>query len=487
MKRYKNILLAALCIILVYSCSEDKMDEINENKNNPADVASQFIITDIMTSTAFRVVSSDLAFYASSYVEHNVGIYNQLYNAEIRTSDPISSSTYDNGWSSIYTNLYNLKTIREKCSTGGSEEGNYYTLGIAQILTAYNLAVLTDLFGDVPWSEALQPGVIYTPVLDKQEDIYNDVFAFLDSAIVNLNEDSSYDLLGNQDLLYGGDNASIAKWIKLAYGLKARYTMRLSYRNADYDAVISYANSSFTKSSEQCQFNYNGSTSTSPFYQFFEDRDYFGASQSLHDKLTDRNDPRDTIFFISYPKTDTLIFAPNGEPTQRQGYYGISGISNETAPTYLLSYHEIEFLKAEAYARNNDLDDAKDALEKGIVAAFAKSNIGLPDSTAEKYYENEIAPKLTSQTTTLKEIMVQKYLAMYEEEAVEAYNDIRRLMAMGEEDFISLDNPLNAKGKFPLRYTYGDSDVTTNPNVEEAYGDGTYVYTENVWWAGGTR
>ena len=40
---------------------------------------------------------------------------------------------------------------------------------------------------------------------------------------------------------------------------------------------------------------------------------------------------------------------------------------------------------------------------------------------------------------------------------------------------------------FPLRMAYGAEDVNTNVNVREAYGDGTYVYSENVWWAGGTR
>jgi hypothetical protein len=81
--------------------------------------------------------------------------------------------------------------------------------------------------------------------------------------------------------------------------------------------------------------------------------------------------------------------------------------------------------------------------------------------------------------------MNQKYIAFFEEEAVEAYNDYRRLKAMGN-NVITLENPLDAT-KFPLRFTYGSSDVTTNANVRSAYGDGSYVYTENVWWAGGTR
>lgn len=54
------------------------------------------------------------------------------------------------------------------------------------------------------------------------------------------------------------------------------------------------------------------------------------------------------------------------------------------------------------------------------------------------------------------------------------------------DNVITLVNPNNAS-RFPLRMTYGSEDVTTNVNVRTAYGDGTYVYSENVWWAGGTR
>ena len=67
-------------------------------------------------------------------------------------------------------------------------------------------------------------------------------------------------------------------------------------------------------------------------------------------------------------------------------------------------------------------------------------------------------------------------------ESIEMYNDIRRWKANGE-NLVELKNP----GKFPLRLPYGNDDTTTNPNVQAAYGDGAYVYTENVWWAGGTR
>jgi hypothetical protein len=477
MRKVYNILLAGFTVLAGWSCTEDIMDDINKNVNDPTDVASNLIITDVMTSSAFNVTGSDLAFYASCYIEHNVGIYGQMYSAEIRSSEPQSSTTYNNAWGAMYRNLYNLKIIIDKCSTGGSEEGNYQTLGIAQILSAYNLAYLTDLMGDVPWSEALQPGIIFTPKLDAQADIYDAIFTFLNNGIENLGKETTFSSLGSQDFIYGGDSGL---WIKFAYGLKARYTMRLSLRDAAYEDVITNADKSFTSSDEQCQFDYNGNTSKSPFYSFYTDRDYFGASQSFHDKLADRDDPRDAIFFVAHPDADALVFAPNGRPKEVQGYYGISGITDIMAPTYLLSYHEIEFLKAEAYVRLGNLTDAETALKSGIEAAFAKENIGLSTTEADEYYENSVKAKFTA--SPLSEVMIQKYIAFFEEEAVEAYNDYRRLVAMGN-NVINLDN----SGQFPLRYSYGSDDVTTNSNVSDAYGDGSYVYTENVWWAGGSR
>jgi len=481
MRKLIYIFFAGIMTIVLWSCSEKIMDDINKDVNNPTEMASRLIITDAMTSTAFSVLENDFAFYASVYIEHNVGTFGQSYNAEIRSAEPTASSTYNNTWISAYQTLYSLKIIIDKCSTGGSEAGNYHTLGIAQILSAYNLATLTDMMGDVPWSEALKPGIIFTPVLDKQSSIYDVIFKFLDDAIANLDKESLFPSVGTQDLIYGGD---ITKWKKLAYGLKARYTMRLSLRNPDYSDVIAFANQSFTSADEQAQFNYNGNTTVSPFYRFYNDRNYLGASQSLHNKLVERNDPRDNVFFMPYPGTGSaLVFAPNGIPDQIQGFYSISAISSVTAPTYLLSYHEIEFLKAEAYVRLNDLTNAEASLKNGIRAAFGKVNIGLTPASADSYYNTNVRQRFTA--NPLSEVMNQKYLAFYEEEAVEAYNDYRRLKAMGN-NVINLANPLNST-LFPLRFTYGSSDITTNANVRNAYGDGTYVYTENVWWAGGNR
>ena len=475
----KNIsFLVILLTMGLFSCSEDTMMEINRNPNSPTDVESRLIITDIITSSAFSVTGSDLALYASVYVEYNVGIWNQMYNAEMRTTEPSTATTYNNTWNNIYENLWNLKTIIEKCSPEGNEDGNTAVLGMAQILSAYNLSILTDVMGDVPWTEALQPGDFWTPNLDKQESIYAEINNFITEGIANLEKQSSYASIGAQDPLFGGN---AGRWIKFAYGLKARYAMRLSKVRPDYNAVISAANNSFANKSEEAI--YRCTNFRNPFQRFFTDRDYFGASQSLHDKLVARDDPRDETFFRPHPVNGELIFAPNGSPTQIQQYYSISAqaTSNATAPIYLMSYHELEFLKAEAYARLGDLDNAKVALRNAATTALVNAGIDAADATA--YYESDIETKLYNQAETLKEVMFQKYLGLFEIESIETYNDVRRLRAMGEGDLMPLASTL----RFPLRYSYGNEDVTTNINVRNAYGDGSYVYTENVWWAGGSR
>ncbi len=480
MKKKFIYLLTMVSLLFTASC-EDMMDDINENVDNPSDVASKYIIPDALTSSAFSITATDYAFYASVYIEHNVGIYGQMYNAETRTSEPISSTTYNNTWNSNYSTLYSLKMVIDKCSEGGDEEGNYTTLGIAQVMTAYNLAILTDVMGDVPWSEALQPGVILQPTLDKQEAIYEQIFQYLKDGIENLGKETTHASLGKQDFIYGGD---AELWTKFAYGLQARYLMRLSKISPKYNDVITAADNSFEEVEEQAIYTYDGAAATSPFYAFLQDRDYFGCSQSLKNKLDDRNDPRGSVFFKKYPGAASLVFAPNGKPEQIQKKYGISGLTSPTAPTYLLSYHELEFLKAEAYARLGNNPKAEASLIKAITAAFVK--VGLTEGDAEEYYNASVKGRFNANPTS--EIMMQKYLAFFEEESLEAYNDYRRLKAMGN-NFITLENPKNTESspKFPYRFVYGNSDVSANPNVFAATGDGQYVYSENVWWAGGAR
>lgn len=530
--KFKTYLSVALVAGVLFSCSEDKMDKINQDIDNPHNIDAKFILTDAITSTAFSNIGGDFNHYFSSYVENEVGIFNQLYNAETRVSEVYSSSTFNNIWGNTYSSLKNARIIIDKCSEEGTQPGNYTTKGMGEVLAAINAGLLADAFGDTPFSQAALPKLdngkpqFMNPEIDKQKDIYTAIIAYLDAAIEDLPKGDTHvsGKAGAQDILFKGD---ANKWLKLAYGLKARYTMHTlnvaEDKTAALNTVLECCKNAAQSASEQAAFNvYDGVANLNPLYDFFNSREYTAASASLTQKLIARNDPRVHRTFVDALFADESLdaqgfyckqltgeeesflsmMAPNGKPQQEQEYYNTSiFLMAATAPTMFMSFHEVKFLEAEALVRLNRLDEAKAALKSAVVAglmnmevsvASALDNASVPvkaNSTsavtaadAENYFDTEVAPLFTA--NPLKETMLQKYIAFWgaNGESTECYNDVRRLKAEGN-DIYSFENP----GKFPLRAPYGSDEVSSNPNVENAYGNGQYVFTENVWWAGGTR
>lgn len=522
-KTIKTYSSVALLAVALFSCSDSTMNEINRDNDHTQDVPAKFILTDAITATAFSNIGGDFNTYMSTYIEHEVGIYNQLWNAETRAAEVTSSTTFNNIWGGLYSNLKNARIIIEKCSDGGSQAGNYTTKGMGEVLAAINSALLTDAFGDAPYSEAALPlkdgkPQFMNPKVDKQESIYNSIFQYLNDAITDLPKGDTHVSGGpsTQDLLYKAD---YKKWLKLAYGLKARYTMHLLNKSADQTAdlnkILEYIDKSFTGTGDEAAFAIYDITNVNPSYDFFDSREYLAASESMSKKLIERKDPRLQRVYVS--KLDSkgkctqltgnedpaFSMAPNGTPLQQQRTYNTSifGLS-QTAPTMIMSYHELLFLKAEALQRlGKPAAEVKAALKAAVVAGFANmersvdaalnnSSYGITangteaisSEKAEAYFDEEIADRFDAEP--LKEIMIQKYIALWgaSGESTETYNDVRRLKAEGK-DYYSLEN----KGKFPLRCPYGADDTTANPNVAAAYGDGQYVYSEKVWWAGGSR
>ena len=522
----KGILSVALISVTFASCSEDVMDRINEDKDHTTAVPAKFILADVITSTAFSNIGGDFNTYFSTYVEHMVGVDNQLANAETRNGEPSASSTFNNVWGNVYSTL---KNARIAINISSDElAANYTTKGIAEVLAAINSGLIADAFGDTPYSQAAlaelangQPQFM-TPELDKQENIYSAIMGYLDEAIVDLPQGDKSNSIGSYDFIYKGNKDA---WLKLAYGLKARYTMRLLARSADKESdlrkVIEYANKSFTSINDQAAFAIYDATNINPLFDFQWSRDGLAASESYAKKLIERNDPRLRRIFsvgqdavkkeekavsvqITGADDPRFLMAANGtaEPVKYK-YNTPIFVYSQTCPTLLMSYHELLFLKAEAEARLGEAS-AENTLKNAVIAAIANAEVGvtaafnaptvkdyggvkettkaITEAEAATYFDTSVKPLFDA--NPVKEVMVQKYIAFLGAfgETTECYNDVRRLKAMGE-DFIKLDNPY----KFPLRAPYGADDVSANPNVENVYGNGQYVYTDPVWWAGGTR
>lgn len=527
MKKYRSIgklvAVSLLTAITFASCTEDAMDKINENPNNPKDAPAKFLVTDLGVSTAFNTIGGDFSLYSSVYMEHEVGIGNQLFRAETRAGEPSTATTYNNAWISLYSNIKNAKIAILKCEESSVDKGNVLTEAISKILLAYNAAIATDVFGDTPFGETgiLNPDgtpAYMQPKIESQEFIYQEVMSNLDEAVVLLDGGNAVDeglsgAIGAKDMIYGKQSDQAGAWLKAAYALKARYTMRLLNKSADktkdLQSVLTYISQSFQSPEEEMKLAiYDGDSQLNPLFSFSVSRNSFAASQSLIDKFVERNDPRvyqafnDPDQTVQVNTVDAINPAPNGTPLEAQYKYGTSvAIWASSTPTQFISYHELKFIEAEALCRlGGRTGEAVSALENAIVAAFANLNSTIADGlaswgmkgkatlteeVARQYFKESVMPLFNA--NPLKETMIQKYLAFFgaSGESVEAYNDYRRLKSAGE-DFIQLKNPLNSS-KFPQRFGYGADDVIANPAVKAAFGDGQYVYTTPVWWAGGNR
>ena len=475
----KNIYIAlAVAMMGFTACSEDTFDYINKDTYHPAPevVPAYLQLSEAIMNTGFSTVSGDLAFYLSSLNEQNIGVgNNQLMKAELRNSiEWANSSTFNNVWSSTYGNLLNIQQMIDKVENGVTgNEGHYDVLGIAQVLKVMEFGILTDMFGDIPYSEALKGQECLQPKLDAQKDIYADLLVTLDKAIGNLETAVSEKLnnVKDQDLVFGGD---MNQWLASAYGLKARY---LIHQTAVDKSVLASAASAAQKAIDlgftgMKIKEFNGVTCDNPWSAFIWSRSYIASSARVAKMMEATGDPRLNAYTAD-AEAAKVMDGSLGYPT----WYDLG-----SQPIHLLSQSEIYFILAEAQLRQGQ--DATEAFQAAVTSAVTDilTIIGEDASGAGDFAASLGKP-------TLKLLFEQKYLAQCVDEQVETYNDIRRCEAMGERH-ITLTNPYNTQGgmnRVPKRLPYGNDSVLNNPTIAEAYGDGFYVYDQPVWWAGGSR
>ncbi len=468
MKTIKIILYVAIASLL-FACSEDKMDEVNKERNNALNMPAKSILPDAMLKTAFEVTGTDIAWYATVYIEHSAGTWAQSATADKRVAQN-DASLMDNNWRSLYDIMNECKTIINKTASDGSEPDNYWARGIAFTLMAYNLGYATDMWGEVPWTEALLGPENLQPKYDKQSYVYTEIQRLLDSAIVNLGKTGLK--FPSFDYIYGGDETL---WTKAAWSLKARYHLRLTFRDDQASAkALECIPNGFAGNEDNFLFAaYEASaTAENPWYQFLADRTHLSSGKTLYDLMNERNDPRIPAYFTQIDGAYNP--APNGTADENQGgVYSTSLLTEngQTAPTPLMTYHELKFIEAEAKFRNGD-QGWQVSLGEAIAANFAWHGV----EGAADYILNEVVPHLTS-GNELNEIITQKYIAFYEFEASEAYNDYRRT------GIPTMHNPNNftATGGFVNRFPFAISEVSSNSaNVPIIN-----VFVNKVWWAGG--
>ena len=328
------------------------------------------------------------------------------------------------------------------------------------------------------------------PKLDAQQEIYADIIATLDEAIANIEQAEAEGLASvpaAQDIALAGD---LTQWKATAYGLKARYLLHQSAVNASvYAEAKAAAQAAIDLGFEGCSITaFNGINCDNPWSAFQWSREYLVSSNTVVNLMKKYDDPRLTYYTYgfgeAYNPGDEKIAQVMMVIDQNTGapiYAFPQWIDLGSQPAHLLSKAEVYFILAETQLRTGE--DATAAFQTAVASAVSEVCGWFNDPVDAAAYAASLG------TPTLQTLFEQKYLAQCVDEQVETFNDMRRVEAMGES-YITLTNPMNTQSginRYPKRLPYGNSSVSANPNVSEAYGDGSYIYSEPVWWAGGTR
>ncbi len=220
MFKNKNNLIIASILVFAFTMSCKDLDDLNINPNgvDPANADLNFLMPTVITKVGRQVY--DIGFGTCSGVMQHTQ----------QTGWQSGYNNYDwnnlsHSWDGYYEILMNNEEFLNKAVEGQYE----FHEGVARILKAYLFGLITDLWGDAPYKDALkaeQGAAYFKPVFDLQKDIYLGILADLDLANTLLSKNAAgySNIAATQDVLYNGDPA---KWRKFANSLALRYYMRL--------------------------------------------------------------------------------------------------------------------------------------------------------------------------------------------------------------------------------------------------------------------
>jgi hypothetical protein len=453
---FRKIGILLTIAFFLNSCEKWIDPEINVDPNAPADVNLNLLLPSSQAGLAYAF-GGDHSRTSAMWMQHLSGVDRQSFALE-RYS--VLESDNNNLWNTLYGGvLKNLVIMIDK----GEEQGAIYYTAVAKILTAFTLGIITDVWNDAPFSDALrgEDGNL-TAQFDTQEQLYNTMNSYLNDAIALLDQTSptGVPVPGNDDLMYQGNTA---KWMKLAKALKVRYALHLSNRTNDYSPVRALINEGGLMTEVADNFTFNFSTAANewnPRYQFDSDRGDIRVGARIVNLMNATNDPRRPVYFDTKGAAEYVGSGP-GEALTTAAWAG-PGYASQGSPVFFFPYFEQLFIEAEVFF-NNDNGRAAAAYNAGVMASLATHGISDPDWEAANAAE-------TAGTITMEKIMTGKYIAMFLHS--ETWTDWRRT------NIPSLTAPPAVTTATPRRYLYTTDEINYNgANVPTGQ-----TATSRVWW-----
>ncbi|MBO0952695.1 SusD/RagB family nutrient-binding outer membrane lipoprotein [Fibrella forsythiae] len=387
-------------------------------------------------------------------------------------------------WNNYYLTLTNVQDMYERAK----QTNNRNQMAAALTVRAWLFQNLTDAYGDVPYSQALQgyPSYQITPKFDAQEAIYTDLVNKLDSA--NTLYEVTKTMAPGIDALYGADKsaAGTVKWRKFTNSLRLRLLMRGEAKSADFKQKIRdmLANPAkyplMTATDESATLTF---TAVNPLLNpFADDRDYdFNGANAYStyfvNTLSTWQDPRLDVWATKI--SGKFVGVPSGYPLGDAAKVAAISSSRlhknlKTSPILgsIMQYAETEFLLAEAALKGYSSDSPKDHYEKGIRASMTYWGATMP---ADFLTRNGVA-----YAGTLEQLMTQKYIALFFTE-MQQWAEYRRTGFPVLPKGPGLEND----GKMPARMAYPLSVQSLNKEnyTEAATRMGGDNLNAKLWWA----
>ncbi len=505
MKKY--IITATLLLVGLSSCN-DFLD-VNKNPSTPQTAGASVLLPPMFAQMA-RGEQFDSR-YVGQYIQNWAST--TANNAWDRHGYVLSSDAGGEKWRSHYFSIgKNIDLILDNATAGNLPTYS----GIAKAIRSWSWQSSTDYHGEMVVKEAFEFGR-YSFDYDPQQAAYDEAVRLANEAIADLGKEDalSANTLATADLVYKGDRS---KWTKFVYGVLARNVHHLSNK-AGYDPnkVIEYVDKSLASNADNFYVPHAGTNS--------DDANFYGPlrnnlggyrpavySVGLLDGTVFGGvvDPR--INLLLNPSADGVIRGiipvagdPNaaGTPKAIPTYWGGAtatnsgkgrGLFRDDAAYPIMTYAELQFIKAEAAIKKGDKTMALTAYKNGIGASIDLLNSFEVDATkriATADRTKYITSKAVAQTEAdlkLSDIMLQKYIALYGYGMLESWVDMRRYqyspdVYTGFTLPASLFPDNNGKPAQRVRPRFNSEYVWNLPSLQKFGADKPDYHTVEMWFS----
>lgn len=503
MKKIAIILVSACGLIGLNAC-DSGFDEMNVNKTAAVAINPVFALNNAIIN----------ATPPSGTVVYEMGIVQQIVspNSGVLTGANFNQDNRDNTqqiwqryYRSVIRNTYDvITTTKDPARTN--------LVNMAKILQAYAFLVLTDSYGDIPYTEAgkgYTDQVVY-PKYDKQQVVYTGIIKEVSDAVAALDANK---IKESADVLYGGD---VTKWKKFGNSLLLRIGMRLSKADptqAQSLVAKAIAGGVITSNADNVIIRHDANylNSIGQLLNSTESNNFYLAAPFV-DYLKKTNDPRLKSIAVRYvgatSGTQQIASRAITDPAVQIGMplgYDNSSISGPvkalglasfydfsqadrtrmnktTARAYLLTASQSNLLIAEAITKGWVSGSAKDYFEAGVKAHMDQvsemdANTVVSSSAVDAY----LAANPFNAATALEQINTQYWISSFLN-GPEAFANFRR---SGFPKLTANPFPGKAiKGDFINRLTYPNSEISVNSvNVKAAIANqGADDLDTKVWW-----